>query len=274
MWKNFIDKDLIIIDPETIDRQSLFEAMVNHVYNKDYIINRKQFLEALYDREAVSSTELTPGVAFPHARSEAVAKLFLCIIISRDGIEYNNPDMGPAKIVFFFGCSPRDSKQYLRLLAKSSRLLRNDDFRAKLLRCETPDEVVELLIEYSDEETTTPQDTNYMMLLTLNKVDDLSDVMSSMVEVGITNASIVDSVSMAKKLAYEMPIFAGLSYMAQGKSKKSYLIIAYLENKNMATGLAQLLKENKIDLDKPGVGYIQTIKIDSIIGNLEEDIEL
>jgi len=133
---------------------------------------------------------------------------------------------------------------------------------------------VDLLIEYSDDETVTEEDSNYFMLLTLNKVNDLTDVMSSMVEIGITNASIIDSVSMAKKLAYEMPIFAGLSYMAQGKSKKSYLIAAYLENKNMATGLAQLLKENGVDLNKPGVGYIQTIKIDSIIGNLEENIEL
>ncbi len=43
----------------------------------------------------------------------------------------------------------------------------------------------------------------------------------------------------------------------------------------MARQFAELLKEHKIDLDqKESVGYIQTIKIDSIIGNPEEEIEL
>jgi nitrogen PTS system EIIA component len=274
MWKKFIDKDLIIINPDIKDKESLFEGLVNHVYNNDYIINRKQFLEALKEREEVSNTELSPGIAFPHARSEAVAKLFLSIVVSKEGIEYNNPDMGPVNIVFFFGCAPGDVKQYLQLLAKSSRILKKQEFTDKLLLCQTPDEVIELLKEYSDEEIDEQSDSNYLMLLTLNREVDLSDIMSSLVEAGIHNASIVDSISMAKKLAYEMPIFAGLSYMTSGKSKKSQLIFAYLENKNMANKLAQLLKENDIDLDKKGVGFIQTIKLDAIIGNPEEEIEL
>ena len=258
MWKNYINKDLIVINPEVKDKKALFEGLVNLVYNNDYILNRKQFLEALEERERVSNTELSPGVAFPHARSDAVAKLFLSIVISQTGVDYNNQEMGPAQIIFFFGCSPADVKEYLQLLAKSSRILRKKEVRERLLLCKTPDQVVDLLIEFSDEEIEAQSDANYLMLLTLNKVVDLADVMSALVEAGITNASIVDSTSMAKKLAYEMPVFAGLSYMTPGKSKKSQLIFAYLENKSMANKLAKLLKEQKIDLDKKGVGYIQT----------------
>ncbi len=79
---------------------------------------------------------------------------------------------------------------------------------------------------------------------------------------------------MARKLAYEMPVFAGLSYMAQGKNKESNVILAHIENKNTANKLAELLKENGIDLDKKGVGFIQIIRVENIIGNYEEDIEL
>ncbi len=274
MWKKIIDKDLIVINPDIKDKQALFEGLVNLVYNNDYILNRKQFLEALQEREKVSNTELIPGVAFPHARSEAVARLFLSIVICKDGVDYGNPEMGPARIVFFFGCTPADIKQYLQMLAKSSRVLRKKEVTEKLLQCKTPEEVVDLLIEFSDDEADDQSEENYLMLLTLNKVENLSNVMSALVETGITNASIVDSTSMAKKLAYEMPVFAGLSYMVPGKSKKSQLIFAYLEHKKMANKLAELLKEHKIDLDQKGVGYIQTIKIDSIIGNPEEEIEL
>ena len=98
--------------------------------------------------------------------------------------------------------------------------------------------------------------------------------MNSMIEIGITNASILDSTSMVRKLAYEMPVFAGLSYMAQGKNKDSNVIFAHVENKNTANKLAELLKENGIDLDKKGVGYIQIIRVENVIGSYEEDIEL
>ena len=274
MWKKTIDKNLIIINPEIKSKKDLFEGMVNHVYNHDYIINQKKFLEALYEREEMSSTELMQGVAFPHARSNTVDKLFLSIIILKDGIDYENPEMGPTKIIFFFGCPKKEVKEYLQLLAKSSRVLKNEEFREKLLQCTTPDEIIDLLHQYSEEEDEIGRDGDHLLILTLNDVGKTSEVMSSMVELGITNASIVDAISMAKKLAYEMPIFAGLSYMTQGKSKKSILIFAHIENKEKVHKLAKLLKENGIDLDKKGVGFIQIIKVETVIGNYEEEIEL
>jgi len=108
----------------------------------------------------------------------------------------------------------------------------------------------------------------------LNDVNKMNEVLSSMVEVGITNASIVDTISMAKKLSYEMPIFAGLSYMSQGKSKRSNVIMCYITRKDIAHKLRSLLKKNGVDLDKTGIGFIQLVKVDSIIGNFEEDIDL
>jgi len=274
MWKKIIDKNLVIINPEIKDKKALFEKLVNHVDKNDYILNRNQFLEALIERENVSNTELSPGIAFPHARSEAVARLFLSIVISKAGIEYDNPEMGPAQIIFFFGCSPADVKQYLQILAKSSRILKKEEFRRELLLCKKPDEVVDLLMQFSDDETADQDPNNYLMLLTLNDLDDMSEVMSTMIEAGINNASIVESVSMAKKLAYEIPVFAGLSFLAQGKSKKSQLIFACLESKKTAEKLVQLLKEIDLDLGKKGVGFIQLIKIDTIFGDPEEELEI
>ena len=56
MWKNIIDKELIIINPEINNKKELFEAMTNHVYNHDYILNQKIFLKALNARENMANT--------------------------------------------------------------------------------------------------------------------------------------------------------------------------------------------------------------------------
>ncbi len=274
MWKNIIDKNLIVINPDVKNKKDFFEGMVNHVYNHDYIRNQKKFLQALNKRENMSNTELMPGIALPHARSNVVEKLFMCIIIFKDGVEYENPEMGPARIIFFFGCSEDQNKEYLQLLAQSNRLLKKKKFCEELLKSKTKDDVINILEKYDEKELKESDGKNYLMIMTLNEPNVESEVMNAMVEVGITNASILDAVSMAKKLAYEVPVFAGLSYMAQGKSKHSNVIFAHVENKDVAHQLADLLKENGIDLDKKGVGFIQIIKVDDIIGNFEEDIDL
>jgi PTS system fructose-specific IIC component len=198
----------------------------------------------------------------------------MSIIIIANGIDYKHEEMGPAKIIFFFGCTENQNKEYLQLLAQSNRLLKKKKFREALLDCKTQDEVISILNKFDDEVVTSHEKERYLLILTLNNIDKADDVMNSMIEIGITNASILDSTSMARKLAYEMPVFAGLSYMAQGKSKESNVILAYVENKNTAHKLAELLKENGIDLDKKGVGFIQIIRVENVIGNYEEDIDL
>jgi len=274
MWKKIIDRNLIVIDPPVKNKTELFEGLVNHVYNHDYIRNKKKFLQALNDREEMANTELAPGIALPHARTNATEKLFISIVIIREGLDYNNAEMGPAKIIFFFGCNETQNKEYLQLLAKSNRILKKKEFKEKLLNCKTADQVMDLLIEFDDEEQSEEDSSNYLLILTLNDPSKTEEVMSAMVELGITNASIMDATSMAKKLAYEIPVFAGLSYMAQGKSKHSNLIFAHIEYRKTARKLANLLKENGIDLNKTGIGFIQTIKVEDVIGNFEEDIEL
>ena len=274
MWNNIIDKNLIIVNPDVNSKQELFDGMVDFVYKHDYVCNKKQFLKALYEREEMANTELIPGIALPHARTNAVAKLFVSIIILKNGINFENEEMGNAKIIFFFGCNESQNKEYLQLLAKSNRLLRNKGFAEKLLNCVNSDEVMELLNEFDDEIDTENDGQRRLMILSINDPNLTIDVMNAMVEVGITNASIVEATSMARKLAYEIPIFAGLSYMSAGKSKESSLIFAHIENHKIVPKLVKTLQQNGIDLHKKGVGFLQTIKVENVIGEFEEQIEL
>ena len=274
MWKDIITEDLISINPQISDKAELFDKMVNHAYSLDYILNRKKFLEAIWDREKLANTELVQGVAFPHARSEAVSSVFVSIIILKDGIDYENPDLGKAKIIFFFGCSETDNQRYLQLLAQASRLAHNKKFRNQLLHAKNPAQVIEILTSYDNELENSEDPSNYLMLMVLNKPDLVPDVLSALVEIGIHNASIVDSVSMARKLAYDIPVFAGLSYIGGNNSKSSSMLFCHIKNPRIPLHLANLLKSNGIDLNKKGTGYIQLIKLESIIGNPEEEIEL
>lgn len=274
MWREILDPRLIVIDPPVSTKRELFEGMVNHAYENDYITHKKKFLSALMEREEMANTELIPGVALPHARSKVVDSLFVSIIIIHHGIDYRHPDHGDAQIIFFFGCPIDKNREYLRLLAHASRLLKNQTFRQQLLEAETQDEIAQLIYRYDEQTALDDEDGSFLMYLTLHDETITNDVLAAMVEVGITSATLLNGTSMARKMAYEMPIFAGLSYMAEGKSKESRVIIATLPHRHDATRLALLLKDNGIDLDATGVGFMHLIKIERTIGSFEEDIDL
>lgn len=273
-FSKYLTNDLIIINPKISNKDELFEKMVNHLYNLDIIINRDDFYEALIKRENMASTELIPGVALPHACSDSVHRVFVSIVIMREGIDYGNIEMGPARIIFFFGSSDKQNKEYLKLLAKASRLLQINEFCERLIESETKDEVFRILREYDKSVDTESKDRNYLAVITLFNNDHISNVLTSIVELGITNGTIMEGTSIAKKIAYEMPIFAGLSYMRYGKSKESNIILCHIDDKMLVTRLIDILKQYNIDFSEPGTGNIQLIKVDEVIGAIDETIDL
>ncbi len=275
MLSHYTNKELIFINPKVNTKDDLFEKMVNHLYNLDYVLNRKEFLKTLKKREDLSNTELMPGIALPHARSETVEKLFLSVVIINEGLDYGNPEMGKVKIVFFFGTSDKYNKEYLQLLAKSARILKNEVFTQKLVEAKTAVQIIEILEEFDkDEEDSQEPRHLYQLLITFHKSDRLNDVLSSLVEVGITNASVIEATSLSSHISHDIPVFAGLYHTEPDKNKISHLITCHVEEMKTVYSLVRYLKESGIDFQKKGTGFIQVIEAQEMIGNHEENIDL
>lgn len=274
MWTEYIDPALVIIDPDVKDKKDLFKRMVNLAYNLDLVVDKKACLKALLKRESAGSTELMPGVALPHVRSESCDRLFLCIILIREGLDYENDEMGPARIVFFFGTPERDNRQYLQLLARASRLLRTEEFQKQLLAAKSREDILDLLKLHDN----TPEDgretATYNMTVTLHDRKRLDTLLEALVELGVTSAAVVETQSMARKLAYEMPVFAGPSYMSSGKTPDSTMVQCVIRDRTIPQRLYGLLRQNGIDFSRPDEGFIQLTRIDDLIGSPEETIEL
>ncbi len=110
----------------------------------------------------------------------------------------------------------------------------------------------------------------YLLVIILTKEGILEDVLSVLIELGITDASILDSQALGRVLAYKVPIFAGLRFGMEGGRTYSKTILALVEDREADRKIARLLKDVEIDLDKPGTGLIATIKVESLIGRLGE----
>ncbi len=61
-----------------------------------------------------------------------------------------------------------------------------------------------------------------LLVIVLNKENFLDDILSSLVELGVMGATVIESTRMSEILAREIPIFAGLRQMRrEGQSLQS-----------------------------------------------------
>jgi hypothetical protein len=100
-----------------------------------------------------------------------------------------------------------------------------------------------------------------LLIIVLNKEEYLEKILSVLVELEITGATILDSEGLGHFLAYEVPIFAGLQKLVGEKKAANKTILAVLEDKNFLSKLKKMLEEEGIDFTQQGIGIIVTLPV-------------
>jgi mannitol/fructose-specific phosphotransferase system IIA component (Ntr-type) len=86
------------------------------VHGHPAIVDPGVFIEGVRAREAAVSTATADHVAFPHARTEAVTRLFLIIGRSETGVSFRR-DRPVVHLVFLIGAPPHAITDYLGCVA-------------------------------------------------------------------------------------------------------------------------------------------------------------
>lgn len=109
-----------------------------------------------------------------------------------------------------------------------------------------------------------------LLVIVLNKVNLLNDLVSLLVESGITRATVLDSEGMGHYLAHEVPIFAGLRQVVGEAGAYNKTIVALIEDGASVVKLEKLLKEADIDFTQGGTGIIFTVPVRTVIKPKDE----
>lgn len=100
-----------------------------------------------------------------------------------------------------------------------------------------------------------------LLVLVLNDPEKLESTLTSLVELGISGATILDSEGMGHYLAYEVPIFAGLRQFVGSGKTRSKTIFALVKDGSVVETVIRVLKEENIDFSRPGTGLIFTVPV-------------
>ena len=109
---------------------------------------RESFIQALLDREKLHTTGIGDGIALPHARNPMSGLLKRPLLVfgrHAAGIQFGSLDNKPVQL-FFLMASP-NLTDHLGMLARISRVLRDQPLRSGLLKAGTIQDVPRLMAE-------------------------------------------------------------------------------------------------------------------------------
>jgi len=144
-----LHRKLAFVAPAVQDRASLLglfarraAALLNLAPSGG--LDSAKLVELLEAREALQSTVLTEGIAFPHAIGEGLSPPLLGVARLEPPLRYD-PLRSPIVLCFaLFGDSATPAA-HVRTLARLARIVNDLDSRARLLAAATPGELLQTL---------------------------------------------------------------------------------------------------------------------------------
>ena len=142
---DIISLDSTIVGLKSDSKEAIIEELVGCLQLESAITDREKVLQAVLEREKIMSTGIGDGIAIPHGKSDAVIGLAASLGIHKRGVDFESLDGEPA-YVFFLLVSPADvSGPHIKALARISRLLKNDEFKKKLIDASSSEEILEVI---------------------------------------------------------------------------------------------------------------------------------
>jgi len=129
---------------ESASKAEALRELAAAVHSTCAHVNSHTLVQVLQEREQVGSTGVGNGVAIPHAKVPGLEKMILCFGRSTRGISFDAVDNRPVHL-FVQILSPMGmANEYLRTLARISRILKDEQNRRLLMQATSKEEILEL----------------------------------------------------------------------------------------------------------------------------------
>lgn len=139
---SIMDRSYIIVDLKSINKSDAINEMLFYAKSNGLEINIEKIIDIINNKEAISSSGIGYGVAFPHVRTKELDKNKLIFAISRKGVDYNSKDKKPVHflVMFLTALNQTENNNYLSFLALITRIARLSMYIVLLMESNTQEE--------------------------------------------------------------------------------------------------------------------------------------
>ena len=145
-----LDRQSICANLKSGDKKGILEELAAPVAETTGI-SRDEIIRVLLERERLGSTGIGGGIGIPHGKLKQLQELVLGFGLSRAGVDFESMDGKPTHIFFLLLTPENSTGLHLKVLARISRILKNDPFKQKLLTAATEEEIYALIKEEDED---------------------------------------------------------------------------------------------------------------------------
>lgn len=138
-----ISPSSILTDLKGTDSSSVIKELGSLMAHLKKVKYPDILINALLERETLSSTAIGHGIALPHAKIDGLDDLSCCIGISVKGADFKGPDM--VHLVFLIAGPTQETESHVQLLAVISKLCTDPVFRKDFASVTDPRKAVQLI---------------------------------------------------------------------------------------------------------------------------------
>jgi PTS system nitrogen regulatory IIA component len=145
-----LKKEAIIVGLKASDKTGVIKELVRPAAPIAGV-DEKELIDVLIERERLGSTGIGGGIGIPHGKLKNLESLVLGFGLSRKGVDFESIDGRPTYIFFLLVTPENSTGLHLKMLARISRILKDDPFRERLLKAADRDEVYAIIEEHDEE---------------------------------------------------------------------------------------------------------------------------
>ena len=147
-----LSTNLIFLDLSGKDKQDVITQIVHLMKQQKAIEDEKDFLREVFQREALGCTAIGGGVAIPHARTRTVKKIVIAFARLTPAVPFGAMDKKPVRLLFLLGTPLDTVGDYLKVLAKLTKMLAEEQTRAGLLQAADAQAAYDILLEAANQQ--------------------------------------------------------------------------------------------------------------------------
>ena len=140
----------VIADLKGTSKLEVLQELAGVLADNQPSISKQRLVDVLLEREKLGSTAIGEGIAIPHGKLPKLPGVVAAFGRSRGGVDFQSLDGGKTQLFFLLVAPEEASGAHLKALARVSRLLRDKDFRARLL-CATDAPAIHQTIREEDD---------------------------------------------------------------------------------------------------------------------------
>ena len=136
------------------NKKDAIHELVELLARNKEVKNADLVLASVLERESIRTTGVGHGLAIPHSKCGGVKELTVAIGKPEQPMDFQSLDGQPVYLIVLLVSPPEKTGDHIQCLARISRLMTIDSFRAKLKAAKTPDEIFDAIV--TQEKTMVP----------------------------------------------------------------------------------------------------------------------